>query len=144
MPGSGQRAGSLQSYPCGRGLPLLSKGKVMIAAKPLWTLPTRASSSSQAQVTEMGHGSWGGKGPLTQGSGRGLVGFVDYKNVSSFGQLLESIFAVLRQSSNAWRPAEPGIFHPHLDSHTALWQGPSQPRWGACSALPCHPSEGLP
>lgn len=38
---------------------------------------------------------WGG------GAGRDSVLFVDYKNVSFFGQLLESIFAVLRLSSNA-------------------------------------------
>lgn len=36
-----------------------------------------------------------------EGAGRGSVLFVDYKNVSFFGQPLESIFAVLRLSSNA-------------------------------------------
>lgn len=65
----------------------------MTSSRSLWTFPTGSSSASHKQMTEMA--------PSRE---RVLAGgstlFVDYKNVSSFGQLLESIFAVLRLSSN--------------------------------------------
>lgn len=66
----------------------------MTSFRSLWTFLTSSSSSFQKQMTEMEHSR---KRALAGGS----TVFVDCKNVSSFGQLLESIFAVLRLSSNA-------------------------------------------
>lgn len=65
----------------------------MTSSRSLWAFPTRSSSAFRKQMAEM-------EPSRERVLAGGSTLFVDYKNVSSFGQLLESIFAVLRLSSN--------------------------------------------
>lgn len=92
-PGDSHLLAVYRAHPCNLGLPSSLEGETEMSSRSLWTFLTHSSSVFHKQMTEME--------PSRE---RVLVGgstlFVDYKNVSSFGQLLESIFAVLRLSSN--------------------------------------------
>lgn len=64
-----------------------------MSPRSLWAFPTCSYSVFHKQMTEM-------EPSRERVLAGGSTLFVDYKNVSFFGQLLESIFAVLRLSSN--------------------------------------------